>query len=205
MKYLAALFSIFATVSSEANPAGILWTHPNGIGFRSGIHGRGLNSHIPTGGYPHSHGFLTKREAGPEPEADPSGILWTHPNGIGFRSGIYGRGLNSHIPTGGYPHSHGFLTKREAGPDPEADPAGILWTHPNGIGFRSGIYGRGLNSHIPTGGYPHSHGFLTKREAVAEPEAEAYYGYYPRYGPLNGLGYHGHTGSIHGGGYGYFG
>lgn len=85
----------------------------------------------------------------------------------------------------------------------EADPAGILWTHPNGIGFRSGIYGLGLNSHIPTGGYPHSHGFLTKREAGPEPEADAYHGYgYGRYGPLNGPGYLGHTGSIHGGGYG---
>jgi len=96
----------------------------------------------------------------------------------------------------------------------EADPAGILWTHPNGIGFRSGIGGLGLNSHIPTGGYPHSHGLLTrgyglphvlgKREAEAEPEANAYYGYYGygRHGAINGPGYLGHTGSIHGGGYG---
>ena len=57
----------------------------------------------------------------------------------------------------------------------EADPAGILWTHPNGIGFRSGVYGLGLNAHIPTGGYPHSHGLLVKREAEAEPHG--YYGY----------------------------
>ena len=57
----------------------------------------------------------------------------------------------------------------------EADPAGILWTHPNGIGFRSGVYGLGLNAHIPTGGYPHSHGLLVKREAEAEPHG--YYGH----------------------------
>ena len=69
----------------------------------------------------------------------------------------------------------------------EADPAGILWTHPNGVGFRSGVYGLGLNAHIPTGGYPHSHGLLVKREAEAEPHGYYGYGYAPRY-PLNGLG-----------------
>ena len=137
-------------------------------------------------------------------EADPAGVLWTHPNGIGFRHGVYGLGLNAHPLTGGYPHSHGLphgLGKREAEAKPEA--AGVLWTHPNGIGFRSGVYGLGLNSYAPAGGYPHSHGIphghIAKREAEAEP---AYYGYYRGYGPLNGLGYLGHTGSIHGGGYG---
>jgi len=80
----------------------------------------------------------------------------------------------------------------------EADPAGILWTHPNGIGFRSGVYGLGLNAHIPTGGYPHSHGLLVKREAEAEPHGYYGYGYaYPRYA-LNGPGYAGNTLSIHG-------
>merc|ERR1719483_1390407 len=81
----------------------------------------------------------------------------------------------------------------------EADPAGILWTHPNGIGFRSGVYGLGLNAHIPTGGYPHSHGLLVKREAEAEPLGYYGYGYaYPRYGLVNGPGYAGNTLSIHG-------
>merc|ERR1712001_53577 len=86
--------------------------------------------------------------------------------------------------------------------EPGAPSAGYLWTHPNGIGFRSGIHGLGLNG-LPPHGYPHSHG-LYKREAG--PEADAHLGYYsyggyygyPRYGPLNGPGYLGHTGSIHG-------
>merc|ERR1711997_763349 len=61
MKYLAVVIvSLFAMAASMANAAGILWTHPNGIGFRSGVYGLGLNA------YPHSHG-LFKREAGPEP------------------------------------------------------------------------------------------------------------------------------------------
>jgi len=146
MKYLAVLFGIFATVASEADPAGVLWTHPNGIGFRHGVYGLGLNANPLTGGSPHSHGLphgLGKREAEAKPEA--AGVLWTHPNGIGFRSGVYGLGLNSYAPAGGYPHSHGL---------------------------------------------PHGH--IAKREAEAE----------PAYGPLNGPGYLGHTGSIHGGGYG---
>ena len=36
----------------------------------------------------------------------------------------------------------------------EADPAGVLWTHPNGIGFRSGVYGAGLNANPLTGKSP---------------------------------------------------
>merc|ERR1712223_77652 len=77
MRYFVVLIaSLFAIFSSMANAAGIGWTHPNGIGFRSGVYGIGLNANPFTGGYPHSHGLphshnLYKREAGPEPEPEP--------------------------------------------------------------------------------------------------------------------------------------
>merc|ERR1711913_220771 len=99
MKYLAMLIaSLFAMVASNANAAGILWTHPNGIGFRSGIYGLGLNANKFTGGYPHSHG-LYKRDADPDPVDN---VLLAHAYDQYYYDYLYRNGKYSHPFYGRY-------------------------------------------------------------------------------------------------------
>merc|ERR1719239_1695357 len=143
-------------------------------------------------------------EAKPEAEADAYYGVYGHPYAYGgYRTYGYA----------GYPYAHHglYYGKRSADAEPtaaaEPNADAYYGVYGYGLGYRgySGLYHHGY------AGYPYAHHgvYYGKRSAdaepaaAAEPEADAYYGYYgygarPYYG--YGLGYRGYAG-YHGLGY----
>jgi len=177
-------------------------------GYGSGLYGyRGYSAYPYTYGYgypsTYSYGYsrLHKRDADAEPKADAYYGSVYGLGSYGYNTGLYGyRGYSAYPYTYGYgypaTYSYGSyrLHKRDADAEPKADAYYGSVYGLGSYGYNTGLYGyRGYSAYPYTYGYgypaTYSYGSyrLHKRDADAEPKADAYYagvyGYgYPSYG-----------------------
>ena len=133
--------------------------------------------HAPTVGvvgstvYSHPTVYYGKRDAEAEPEADAYygyyGYARPYAYGLGYRSYGYG-----------YPYA--YYGKRSADAEPEAKAdAALLYGAYGYAGLPYAGYSAYGAYPYAYGAYPYAYGaYYGKRSADAEPEADAYYGYY---------------------------
>merc|ERR1711997_609631 len=137
-------------------------------------------------GYPH---LLGKRSAEAEPEADPAVVY----HGV---TGVYGLGHLGHLGHLGYAIAKPTLESAEAAEDAKAKPTLVypgLYGHPltvpavvpakgepfaGTVAHKVIVPGTVAHPAYPYAGVLGATHYVVKREAEAEPEADAWYGHY---------------------------